>query len=326
MTQKHALITGITGQDGSYLSELLLSKGYKVYGLIRRSSSSNHTWRIDHLRSNPEFELVEGDLLDESSLVNAVRISAPDECFHLGAMSFVGTSWTQPILTAEITGLGTLRMLEAIRQVKPNCKFYFAGSSEQFGAVKQTPQNENTPFNPRSPYGVAKVYGYWITKNYRESYNMFCCSGILNNHESNRRGLEFVTRKITQGAAKIKLGLANELRLGNLDARRDWSHAKDMVRGMYMMMRCEAPDDYVLASGKSHSVREFCDQAFKFFSLDYKNYVVVDPKFYRPAEVDILLGDPYKAYHKLGWYPEITFKQMIYDMCKNDYDLLSATK
>ena len=310
-----ALITGITGQDGSYLAELLLSKGYEVHGLIRRLSTSNH-WRIEHIKDR--INLIYGDILDEISLIRAMKISMPDECYHLAAQSQVGISFTQPIFTAECTGIGTLKMLEAIRNVKPDTRFYNAASSELFGKVQESPQTELTPFYPRSPYGVAKLYGYWITKNYREAYGMFACSGLLFNHESPRRPPQFVTRKITQAVARIKLGLKKELRLGNLDAKRDWSHASDMVRGMYLMLQQDNPDDYVLASGEAHSVREFCDRAFGTVGLDYKNYVVVDPKFYRPADVELLIGDPSKAREELGWVPKINFDNLIIRMVNND--------
>ncbi|GGG63304.1 GDP-mannose 4,6-dehydratase [Paenibacillus radicis (ex Gao et al. 2016)] len=313
---KSALITGITGQDGSYLADLLLEKGYKVYALRRRTSVPIME-NIQHIEN--EIEFIEGDLLDLSSLINALKISNPDEVYNLAAQSFVGTSWDQPILTGQVTALGVANMLEAVRIVKPDARFYQASSSEMFGKVVETPQVETTPFYPRSPYGVAKVYGHWMTVNYRESFNMFACSGILFNHESPRRGIEFVTRKITNAVARIKLGLQNELRLGNLDALRDWGFAKDYVECMWLMLQQEKPDDYVIATGEMHSVREFCEIAFGHVGLDYKNYVVTDPKFFRAAEVDLLLGDPAKAISTLGWNPQkTTFKELVQLMVDED--------
>ena len=315
---KSALITGISGQDGSYLAELLLSKGYEVYGLTRRLSTPNIT-NIQHILE--DITLIDGDLTDCSSLDNAVRTSDPDEVYHLAAQSFVGTSWTQPIMTADVTGLGTLRVLEAIRKFNTDIKFYNAASSEMFGDVLEVPQNEMTPFNPRSPYGIAKVFGFQITKNHRESYNMHASSGILFNHESPRRGIEFVTRKITNAVARISLGQQDKLYLGNLDARRDWGSAQDYVQAMYMMLQKDKPDDYVIATGHAYSVREFCDIAFERAGLDYKDYVEVDPKFFRPAEVDILLGDYSKAKRELSWEPETTFKKLVVDMVDNDLQI-----
>ncbi len=318
---KKALITGVTGQDGSYLAELLLEKSYKVYGLVRRSSSENYE-RIAHIRNN--VNLIQGDLLDQTSLIEAVRESDPDEIYNLAAQSFVPTSWNQPVLTGEFTALGVTRMLEAIRKVNDKIKFYQASSSEMFGKVRETPQTESTPFHPRSPYGVAKVYGHYITLNYRESYNMFACSGILFNHESPRRGFEFVTRKITDAVAKIKLGTQKELALGNLDAKRDWGFAGDYVRAMWMMLQHSAPDDYVIATGENHSVREFCEIAFGYVNLDYKDYVRTDPKFIRPAEVDLLIGDNSKAMRVLGWVPNVNFKVLVEMLV--DADLIRLSK
>ncbi|MCM3040851.1 GDP-mannose 4,6-dehydratase [Paenibacillus motobuensis] len=313
---KSALITGITGQDGSYLADLLLEKGYRVFGLRRRTSVPILE-NIQHIEK--EIEFIDGDLMDLSSLIHAVKIANPDEVYNLGAQSFVGTSWDQPILTGQVTALSVTNMLEAIRIVKPSARYYQASSSEMFGKVVETPQKESTPFYPRSPYGVAKVYGHWMTVNYRESYNMYACSGILFNHESPRRGIEFVTRKITDAVARIKLGLQNELRLGNLDALRDWGYAKDYVECMWLMLQQDKPDDYVIATGETHSVREFCEIAFGHVGLDYQEYVVTDPKFFRAAEVDLLLGDPSKAINKLGWTPQkTTFEQLVHLMVDSD--------
>jgi len=320
---KTALITGLTGQDGSYLAEFLLEKGYKVYGLVRRSSTENFE-RIQHIRD--KINIIEGDLLDQHSLIEAMKTSKPDEVYNLAAQSFVPTSWNQPVLTGQATGLGVTKMLEAIRAVDKKIKFYQASSSEMFGKVTETPQNEKTIFHPRSPYGVAKVYGYWITVNYRESYDMFCCNGILFNHESPRRGLEFVTRKITNNVAKIKLGLAKELRLGNLDSKRDWGFAKDYVEAMWLMLQQKKPDDFVVATGSTHSVREFCDIAFSHVGLDYKKFVKVDKKFYRPAEVRLLQGDSSKAKKVLGWKPRVTFKQLVEMMVNADIEALEKSK
>ncbi len=300
MTQK-ALITGITGQDGSYLAELLLGKGYTVYGLARRTSSTN-TSRIDHIMD--KIELVPGDMTDQGSLVNVIKHCEPDEVYNLAAQSFVGSSWSQPLYTGDVTALGVTRLLEAIRINGLNAKYYQASSSEMFGKVQQTPQSESTPFYPRSPYAVAKLYGHWITINYRESYNMFACSGILFNHESPRRGIEFVTRKISDGVARIYHGLNKELRLGNLDAKRDWGFAGDYVEAMWKMLQHDTPDDYVIATGETHTVKEFCEIAFETAGLDWEKYVKVDPKFMRPAEVNLLLGDASKARKALGWQPK----------------------
>ncbi|HEY7313569.1 MAG TPA: GDP-mannose 4,6-dehydratase [Gemmataceae bacterium] len=313
--EKTALITGITGQDGSYLAELLLSKGYKVYGLVRRVSSENYQ-RLEHLRHN--ITLLQADLLDQSSLTAALEESQPHEIYNLAAQSFVPTSWQQPVLTAEFTAIGVTRVLESIRKVCPQARFYQASSSEMFGKVHETPQRETTPFHPRSPYGVAKVYGHYITVNYRESYNLFACSGILFNHESPRRGLEFVTRKITHGVARIKHGLSDELRLGNLEAKRDWGFAGDYVRAMWLMLQQDTPDDYVVGTGETHSVEEFVRIAFDRAGLDWRRYVVIDPRFYRPAEVDLLLGDASKARRQLGWQPRMSFEEMVRAMVDAD--------
>ena len=310
-----ALITGITGQDGSYLAELLLAKGYRVVGMVRRSSTVTFE-RIQHIQD--DVEIVQGDLHDQSSLMDLIEQYRPDELYNLAAQSFVPTSWNQPVLTGEVTALGVTRLLEAIRLVSPKTRFYQASSSEMFGKVCEVPQTELTPFYPRSPYGVAKVYAHWITVNYRESYNLFAVSGILFNHESPRRGLEFVTRKITHGAARIKLELAHELRLGNLDSRRDWGYAGDYVDAMWRMMQLDSPDDYVIGTGETHSVREFCEQAFGYLGLDYKEFVVQDPRFYRPAEVDLLVSDPAKGRQMLGWEPEVKFHELVRMMVDSD--------
>jgi GDPmannose 4,6-dehydratase len=317
---KRAFITGMTGQDGSYLAEFLLEKGYAVYGMVRRSSSQ-HFDRLQHIFDR--VELVEGDLTDQSSLDDAIKTIAPDEVYNLASQSFVPTSWNQPVLTADVTGTGVTRMLEAIRKHKPDAKFYQASTSEMFGKVQETPQHERTPFYPRSPYGVAKVYAHWITINYRESYNIFACSGICFNHESPRRGLEFISRKVTDGVARIKLGLADKLRLGNLDARRDWGFAGDYVEAMWLMLQQDQPEDYVIATGFSHSVRDLVETAFSYVGLPAEAYVVVDPKLLRPAEVDILVGDSAKAKAKLGWAPTLSFEQMIYMMVEADLKRLS---
>jgi GDPmannose 4,6-dehydratase len=319
---KKALITGITGQDGSYLAEFLLEKGYEVLGMVRRTSTINFD-RIAHLQN--DIELVQGDLLDQVSLISILQAHHPGEVYNLAAQSFVPTSFEQPVLTGEFTALGVTRVLDAIRLVDGNIRFYQASSSEMFGKVREVPQNENTPFYPRSPYGAAKVYGHWITVNYRESYGLFACSGILFNHESPRRGLEFVTHKVTHGAAKIKLGLADELRLGNLEAERDWGYAGDYVEAMWLMLQQDKPDDYVIATGKTHSVRELCEVAFGYLGLDYQDYVVSDPKFYRPAEVDRLVGDPDKAQRVLGWKPRVTFRELIRMMVDADMKALQQT-
>lgn len=322
MSQKKpkAFITGITGQDGSYLAELLLEKEYEVHGTVRRSSSETFE-RIEHIRD--QVTLHQGDLLDQRSLVDALRAAKPDEIYNLAAMSFVGASWVQPTLTAEFTGVGVTRILEAMREVCPEARFYQASSSEMFGKVLEVPQRETTPFYPRSPYGVAKTYGHFITVNYRESYDLFAASGILFNHESPRRGLEFVTRKITWHAAAIKLGLADKLLLGNLDAERDWGYAKDYVEAMWMMLQHDTPDDFVIATGYTHSVRDCARVAFECVGLDYQDYVEKDPRFDRPAEVDQLVGDTFKAKHVLGWEPETSFEQLIELMVDSDLKLLS---
>lgn len=316
--EKRALVTGITGQDGSYLAELLLEKGYKVYG-IRRRTSTPILVNIEHIKN--EIEFIDGDLQDLSSLERAVRYSRPDEVYNLGAQSFVGSSWEQPILTGQATAMGVTNILEAVKFFSPDTKFYQASSSEMFGKVVEVPQKETTPFYPRSPYGVAKLYGHWITVNYRESYDMFACSGILFNHESPRRGIEFVTRKISNAVARIKLGLQSELRLGNLDAQRDWGFAKDYVECMWLMLQQDKPDDYVVATGETHSVREFCEIAFNIVGLNYKDFVVTDPKFFRAAEVDLLIGDPSKAVQKLGWNPaKCSFENLVRMMVENDIE------
>src|SRR4051812_13160762 len=312
---KTALITGITGQDGSYLAELLLEKGYAVFGLVRRSSTVTFE-RIQHIQDG--IDMVPGDLTDQNSLLYALQESNPDEVYNLAAQSFVQTSWNQPTLTGDVTALGVTRMLEAIRVHNPKIRFYQASSSEMFGKVQAVPQVEDTPFYPRSPYGVAKVYGHWITVNYRESYGMYAVSGILFNHESPRRGLEFVTRKVTDGAARIKLGMQRELRLGTLDAQRDWGFAGDYVRAMWMMLQADEPSDFVVATGETHAVREFCDLAFKRVGLDYRDHVVQDERFMRPAEVDLLIGDPSRARDVLGWKPEVTFEELVNRMVDSD--------
>lgn len=316
-----ALITGITGQDGSYLAELLLENGYEVVGVVRRSSTESFE-RINHIKH--KITLVQADLLDQLSIVNVVEEHRPNEIYNLAAQSFVPTSWVQPVLTGEFDALGVTKVLEAIRLVDKKIKFYQASSSEMFGKVREVPQRETTPFYPRSPYGVAKVYGHFITVNYRESYGIFGCSGILFNHESPRRGLEFVTRKITDGAVRIKLGLADKLALGNLDAKRDWGFAGDYVRAMWLMLQQNQADDYVVATGQTHSVEEFVKLAFSHLDLDYRKYVVIDPRFVRPAEVDILLGDPSYVRKKLGWEPKISFEQLARMMVDADMKRLSG--
>ena len=316
-----ALITGITGQDGSYLAEALLQKGYEVVGMVRRSSTVNYE-RIAHIQGSIDF--VNGDLLDQISLIDAIKIHEPDEIYNLAAQSFVQTSFGQPVLTGETTALSVTRMLDAIRIVNPKIRFYQASSSEMFGKVAEVPQTEATPFHPRSPYGVAKVYGHWITVNYRESYNLHASSGILFNHESPRRGLEFVTRKISYGAASIKLGLEEKLSLGNLDAKRDWGFAGDYVEAMWMMLQQEQPDDYVICSGMTHSVREFCNLAFSHLGLNYEDHVVVDEQFFRPAEVDLLVGDYGKAKRVLAWEPSTSFKDLVAMMVEADLALLEG--
>ncbi len=320
MSQKSALITGITGQDGSYLAEFLLEKGYRVCGLIRRSSTVNFE-RISHIQK--DIELISGDLLDQKSLTSALEVSGAHEIYNLGAQSFVPVSWDQPMLTGEITGLGTTRLLEAVRSVNPNARFYQASTSELFGKAQETPQRESTPFYPRSPYGVSKLYAHWITINYRESYDMYACAGILFNHESPRRGLEFVTRKITHGVALIKLGREKKLHLGNLDARRDWGYAGDFVRAMWLMLQQEEAEDYVIATGVDRTIGDFCRAAFEHVGLDWQEHVVVDPKFFRPAEVNILLGDGTKAKEKLGWEPEISFEEMVQMMVDRDLEVVA---
>jgi len=315
LARKTALITGVTGQDGSYLAELLLEKDYRVVGMTRRTSTEVHE-RIEHLVDR--IEIVSGDLLDQTSLHNLIAAIRPNEVYNLAAQSFVPTSWAQPVLTGEFTALGVTRALDAIHHVDPKIRFYQASSSEMFGKVQETPQTETTPFYPRSPYGVAKVYGHWITVNYRESYDMFAVSGILFNHESPRRGKEFVTRKISDGVARIKRGLQKTLPLGNLDARRDWGFAGDYVRAMWLMLQQDEPSDYVVATGRTHTVREFCRLAFEAAGLDYRDHVVEDARFMRPAEVDLLIGDPGKAKSKLGWEPEMSFEQLVTTMVEAD--------
>jgi len=315
VTQRTALITGITGQDGSYLAEFLLEKGYRVVGMVRRSSGDQFE-RIAHLQER--IDLREGDLLDQLSLITLLHDVEPNEVYNLAAQSFVPTSWAQPILTSEATALGVTRMLEAIRVVNRSIRFYQASSSEMFGKVRESPQNEATPFYPRSPYGVAKVYGHYITVNYRESYGLFAVSGILFNHESPRRGKQFVTRKVTNGAARVKLGLARELRLGNLDAKRDWGFAGDYVEAMWMMLQQSTPDDYVISTGETHSVRELCEIAFARAGLDWRDHVVVDAAHVRPAEVDLLIGDAGKARRRLGWAPKVSFKELVEMMVDAD--------
>ncbi len=320
-TVKTALITGVTGQDGSYLAEHLLELGYKVIGMVRRSSTVSFE-RIAHIQDR--IELVSGDLLDEASLIHLLAQHRPSEVYNLAAQSFVQTSWPQAVFTGEVTGLGVTRLLDAIRVVDPAIRFYQASSSEMFGKVQAVPQTEDTPFYPRSPYGVAKLYGHWITVNYRESYDMHASSGILFNHESERRGLEFVTRKITYNAARIAHGLQHELPLGNLDARRDWGFAGDYVKAMHLMVQCDAPDDFVIATGETHEVREFCEMAFNHVGLDYRNHVVLDQRFVRPAEVDLLVGSPAKATRELGWKPEVDFASLVSRMVEADLALVAA--
>ncbi|MGA3092552.1 MAG: GDP-mannose 4,6-dehydratase [Terriglobales bacterium] len=318
--QRSALITGITGQDGSYLAEFLLAKNYRVYGLVRRSSTVNFE-RINHLQDS--VVLIPGDLLDQSSLISAIQKAQPQEIYNLAAQSFVPTSWTQPVLTGEFTALGVTRMLEAIRVVDPTIRFYQASSSEMFGMVEESPQNESTRFYPRSPYGVAKLYGHWITVNARESYGLFACSGILFNHESPRRGVEFVTRKVTYNAARIKLGLQKKLKIGNLDAERDWGFAGDYVRAMWLMLQQETAADFVIATGLTHSVRRLLELAFTHVGLDYRDHIEVDPSLLRPAEVHHLLGDYAKARRQLGWTPEVSFEKLVGMMMDSDLELIS---
>ena len=322
--KKRALITGINGMDGSYLAEFLLEKGYDVYGMERRSSVKNRT-NTKHLEGRITF--LDGDLGDQNSLFRVLKESDPQEIYNLAAQSFVGQSWQTPELTSEVTGLGVLRMLEAIREYNPQIKFYQASSSEMFGKMVENPSNENSPFYPRSPYGVSKLYGHWITKNYRESYNIFACSGILFNHESERRGLEFVTRKISDGVAQIKLGLTDHITLGNLDAYRDWGYAPDYVEAMWLMLQMPEADDYVIATGETHSIREFLDIAFKHIGIqDWSSYIKTDPRFMRPAEVDVLRGDYTKAKNELGWEPKTSFEELVKKMVDNDIKLLSDAK
>jgi GDPmannose 4,6-dehydratase len=318
---RRALITGITGQDGSHLADLLLEKGYEVHGMVRRASTETFQ-RLQHIRD--EITLHTGDLLDQRSLGDVMRECQPHEIYNLAAMSYVAASWNQPVLTAEFTGVGVTRTLEAMREVAPEARFYQASSSEMFGKVREVPQNEQTPFYPRSPYGVAKAYGHFITVNYRESYDLFACSGILFNHEGERRGLEFVTRKVTHTAAAIKLGLVDELRLGNLDAQRDWGYAKDYVEAMWLMLQQDEPEDYVIATGQAHSVRELVDIAFAHVDLEPDEYIRVDPRFLRPAEVDHLIGDYSKAKEKLGWEPRTSFEELVRLMVESDLELLRS--
>ncbi len=316
-----AIITGITGQDGSYLAELLLTKGYRVIGMMRRSSVITFE-RIQHIQD--QIDIIQGDLHDQSSLMDLIEQSKPDEVYNLAAQSFVPTSWNQPVLTGEVTALGVTRMLEAIRLLSPKTRYYQASSSEMFGKVHEVPQKESTPFYPRSPYGVAKVYGHWITVNYRESYNLFAVSGILFNHESPRRGTEFVTRKITYGAVRIKLGLAKDLRLGNLEARRDWGYAGDYVEAMWHMLQNDNAVDFVVGTGETHSVREFCEKAFTYLGMDYREYVIQDPRFIRPAEVDLLVADSSKARQELGWTPRVNFDALVEMMVDADLKRLGG--
>ncbi len=318
-----ALITGVTGQDGSYLAELLLAKGYEVVGMVRRTSHHSYE-RIEHLLDR--MEVVAADLLDQHSLTVVLQDTRPDEVYNLAAQSYVPTSWSQPVLTGEFTALGVTRILEAIRLVHPGARFYQASSSEMFGKVNETPQRETTPFYPRSPYGVAKVYGHWITVNYRESYGLYAVSGILFNHESPRRGIEFVTRKVTDGVARIKLGLAKDLRLGNLEACRDWGFAGDYVEAMWRMLQRPTPQDYVIGTGQTHSVQQLLEVAFSHVGLDWRRYVMSDPKYHRPAEVDLLLADPAKARHELGWTPKVTFEQLVAMMVDADLERLRAAR
>jgi len=317
---KTAMITGITGQDGSYLAEFLLTKGYNVVGMVRRSSTITYE-RISQIQDH--ITIIQGDLHDQSSLMDIFEQYQPDEVYNLAAQSFVPTSFSQPVLTGEVTALGVTRMLEAVRLMNLDTRFYQASTSEMFGKVVEVPQRETTPFHPRSPYGVAKVYGHWITVNYRESYNLKAVSGILFNHESPRRGLEFVTRKITHTAARIKLGLTNELRLGNLDARRDWGFTGDYVRAMWMILQQDEMEDYVIGMGETHAVSEFCEIAFDHLGMDYHKYVIQDPRYFRPAEVDLLVSDPTKAHQKLGWYPEMTFKELVCMMVDSDVEQIT---
>ncbi len=321
MKIKRALITGITGQDGSHLADFLLEQGYEVIGMVRRSSTVNFE-RIEHIQD--QLTLVSGDLMDQVSLIDIIEKHRPSEVYNLAAQSFVQTSWVQPVFTGEVTALGVTRLLDAVRIVDPDIRFYQASSSEMFGKVREVPQNESTPFYPRSPYGVAKVYGHWITVNYRESYDLFACSGICFNHESPRRGQEFVTRKIARGAARIKRGMDRELRLGNMDSKRDWGYAPDYVHGMWLMLQQDEPDDYVLATGLTHTVRRFAELAFEMVGLDYRDYVVQDPIFMRPADVDLLVGDPSKAKEKLGWEATTSFEELIRVMVEAELKLIDG--
>jgi GDPmannose 4,6-dehydratase len=323
MTIKRALITGITGQDGSYLAEFLLEKGYEVIGMVRRSSTTNFE-RIEHIQD--KITIVSGDLMDQISIIDIIKTHRPTELYNLAAQSFVQTSWVQPVFTGEVTALGVTRVLDAIRLVDPDIRFYQASTSEMFGKVHETPQNENTPFYPRSPYGVAKVYGHWITVNYRESYNLFACSGICFNHESPRRGHEFVTRKIARGAARIKHHLDKELRLGNIDSKRDWGYAPDFVRGMWMILQQDHAEDFVLATGQTHTVRQFAEQAFSYLGLNFQDYVMQDPAFMRPAEVDVLVGNPTKAKQKFGWEAQTSFEELVRIMVDAELRFLEKTK
>jgi len=320
---KNALITGITGQDGAYLAQLLLSKGYKVYGTMARRSTPT-TWRLDYLGITNEVEIIEADMVDSTSLLRAVKESKPCEIYNLAAQSFVGTSWNQPIATAEITGLGVLNLLEAVRLTDPSIKMYQASTSEMFGLIQEDKQSESTPFYPRSPYGVSKLFGHWMTVNYRESFNMYACSGILFNHESPLRGIEFVTRKVTDAVARIKLGKQNKLLLGNIDAKRDWGFAGDYVEAMWLMLQQDYADDYVVATGETTTVRDMCKIAFEYVGLDYNNYVEIDPRFYRPAEVDVLLGNPEKANEKLGWKANTSLESLIHMMVDADLDRVKS--
>lgn len=320
---KNALITGITGQDGAYLAQLLLSKGYKVYGTMARRSTPT-TWRLDYLGITNEVEIIEADMVDPTSLLRAVKESKSCEIYNLAAQSFVGTSWNQPIATAEITGLGVLNLLEAVRLTDPSIKMYQASTSEMFGLIQEDKQSESTPFYPRSPYGVSKLFGHWMTVNYRESFNMYACSGILFNHESPLRGIEFVTRKVTDAVARIKLGKQNKLLLGNIDAKRDWGFAGDYVEAMWLMLQQDYADDYVVATGETTTVRDMCKIAFEYVGLDYNNFVEIDPRFYRPAEVDVLLGNPEKANEKLGWKAKTSLESLIHMMVDADLDRVKS--
>jgi len=321
---KTALITGVNGMDGSHLADLLLSKGYKVWGMERRTSHRNRV-NTSHLAIEPNFNFIDGDLTDQNSLFRAIQKSDPDEVYNLAAQSFVGVSWDIPESTGDVNALGCLRMLEAIREYNPKIKFYQACTSEMYGKMVENPAKEDTPFYPRSPYGVAKLYAYWITKNYRESYDIFACSGILFNHESERRGIEFVTRKITDGVARIHLGLADTISLGNLDSKRDWGYAPDYVEGMWMMLQQDEPEDFVLATGEAHSIRDFLDLAFDAIGIaSWESYVVTDPRFYRPAEIDVLRGDYTKAKVTLGWNPKVKLKEMVSKMVSNDLRILRS--